>query len=171
MLNKEYYETIIAFLQTVGIPVHEQPLTETCFLPGIFLNRGTLLVDPNQLAYAGDLLHEAGHIAVMAPSARRERVGDAGADQGEEIAAHAWSYAAAVHCDIPPEIVFHEHGYQGSGSTMAGWYADGHWPGVPILAWVGLTGMPEHAGEMGKPKFPLMKAWVRQVEDPAQLVE
>lgn len=171
MFSKSHYETIVSFLETIGIPVHERKLMDTCFLPGIFMDRGKLLVDTRQLKYAGDMLHEAGHIAVMPPSARRERIGDAGADQAEEIAAHAWSYAAAVYCDIPPEAVFHEHGYQGNGSTMAGWYKDGHWPGVPILAWVGLTGMPEQHGELGRPKFPEMKAWMRQIEDPTQLID
>lgn len=52
----------------------------------------------------------------MPSSARRASIGDAGQDQGEEIAAHAWSYAAAIECGIPPDIVFHEHGYQGSGA-------------------------------------------------------
>ena len=169
MQHKEHYQTIVSFLRSIGIPVEERTLTQDCFLPGIFMDQGTLLVDPDKLAFAGDLLHEAGHLAVMPPSTRRTSVGDAGQDQGEEIAAHAWSYAAAVECGIPPDVVFHEHGYQGSGATMADWYDDGHWPGVPILAWVGLTGMPEQPGEMGQPKFPIMKAWLRQVEDPTEL--
>lgn len=169
MSEQDLYQTIVKFLEGIGIPVREQRIEEDTFLPGIFLERGALVVDPDNLAYPGDLLHEAGHIAVMAPSVRAELVKDAGADQGEEIAAHAWSYAAAVACGVPPRIVFHEHGYQGSGSTMAGWYDDGHWPGVPLLAWYGLTGMPGTGHRDGDPKFPQMKAWIRTVEDPTQL--
>ncbi len=169
MQDGDDYQRIVAFLNSIGIPVREATIEEDTFLPGIFLERGGLIVDREKLLYPGDLLHEAGHIAVMKPSERAIAVKDAGEDQGEEIAAHAWSYAAARACDLPPEIVFHENGYQGSGETMAGWYDDGHWPGVPLLAWMGLTGHPQYRQdqEAELPKFPDMKAWIRAVEDPS----
>lgn len=170
MQDDDLYHRIVAFLNKIGIPVIEADIEEETFLPGIFLERGCLTVDRDKLLYPGDLLHEAGHIAVMKPSERAIAAKDAGDDQAEEIAAHAWSYAAAKACGVPPEAVFHEHGYQDNGATMAGWYNDGHWPGVPILAWVGLTGMPGFEDEPhGQPKFPEMKAWIRQVDDPSQL--
>ena len=163
------FNAIVEFLNDIGIEVHEQPLPDDTFLSGIMLDRGRLLVDRTSLLHPGDLLHEAGHIAVMAPSQRQVRVGNAGDEQGEEIAAHAWSYAAAVACGVPPELVFHDDGYQGSGPHMASLYREGAWPGVPLLAWYGLTGMPcREDQEAEKPVFPDMKAWIRTIEDPSQ---
>lgn len=168
MNEREPYEAILGFLVNIDIPVREEPIDEETFLPGIYLDRGTLVIDRDKLAYPGDILHEAGHIAVMAPSIRAQLVKDAGADKGEEIAAHAWSYAAALACGIPPETVFHDHGYQGSGSHIASIYKEGAWPGVPLLAWYGLTEMPGPNRQETDPVFPEMKAWIRTVEDPSQ---
>ena len=43
---------------------------DVAFLPGIRLEQGALLVDESQLTYPGDLLHEAGHIAMTPPELR-----------------------------------------------------------------------------------------------------
>ncbi|NVJ69518.1 MAG: hypothetical protein HWE08_04145 [Alphaproteobacteria bacterium] len=166
MKPEEITAKITSFLHEIGIETIEKELPEDTFLPGIRLEYGALAYDPTRLKYPGDLLHEAGHIAVMTPSLRAECFADAGADQGEEIAAQAWSYAAAVACGIEPELVFHDSGYQGGGTHMAGIYRDGYSPGAPLLAWFGLTGMPDMEAP-GDPKFPAMKAWVRKVDDPS----
>ncbi|SDE08758.1 hypothetical protein [Kordiimonas lacus] len=160
-------EKITAFLNGIGIPVREGTLPDDTFLPGIRLEHGGLVYDPARMTYPGDLLHEAGHIAVMKPSQRQTCFADAGPEMGEEIAAQAWSYAAAIACGIEPEVVFHDHGYKGGGTHAASLYREGHWPGVPLLAWMGLTGMPEVEGPMAHPKFPEMKAWMRTAEDPS----
>ena len=57
-------------------------LPDACFLPGVRVDRGRLLVDEARLLYPGDLLHEAGHVAIMPAAERREREGDVGADLG-----------------------------------------------------------------------------------------
>lgn len=160
-------DTISAFLNSIGIPVTEETIEEETFLPGILMKNGGLAIDRTRLKYPGDMLHEAGHVAVMPPSARAKVSVNAGPDQGEEIAAMAWSYAAAIACGIDPELVFHNDGYQGGGDHLAGIYRDGHWPGVPLLAWMGLTGMPCMEGERALPRFPEMKAWIRVWEDPS----
>lgn len=161
-------EKITAFLNGIGIPVRAGTLPDDTFLPGIRLEHGGLVYDPARMTYPGDLLHEAGHIAVMKPSQRETCFADAGPEMGEEIAAQAWSYAAALACGLEPDVVFHDHGYKGGGSHLASLYDDGFWPGVPLLAWMGLTGMPEVEGEMAHPKFPEMKAWVRVWENPSE---
>ncbi|HLL45330.1 MAG TPA: hypothetical protein VK399_01415 [Longimicrobiaceae bacterium] len=89
-------------------------LPDACFLPGVRVDRGRLLVDEARLLYPGDLLHEAGHVAIMPAAERGEREGDVGADLDEEIGAIAWSYAAAVHLELDPAVVFHAHGYRGA---------------------------------------------------------
>ena len=60
-------DQMYAFLAEIGIPVSETTLSQSTFVPGILIDQGRLLVDPAKLLYPGDLLHEAGHIAVTLP--------------------------------------------------------------------------------------------------------
>ncbi|MEP7188409.1 MAG: hypothetical protein ABI901_04360 [Roseiflexaceae bacterium] len=77
--------TIVAFLRGIGLVVRSGRIPEQSFLPGIWINHGTLVVDEAGLSYPGDLLHEAGHLAVASPERRATIVGDAGADAAEEM--------------------------------------------------------------------------------------
>lgn len=72
------------------------------------MQQGPLIVDEAQLEYPGDLLHEAGHLAVLLPAERALCDGDVGPDAGAEMAAMGWSYAAALAAEIDPKIVLHE---------------------------------------------------------------
>ena len=169
-MNAEIYtDRIIAFLNDIGIPVELKDLPEGTFLPGVRIEHGGLAVDTARLSYPGDLLHEAGHIAVMPPSRRPEAFADAGADMGEEIAAQAWSYAAAKACDVPPEVVFHQHGYKGASNWLKEHYEGEHaFAGLPLLAWFRLTDMPAADPEqIPETPFPKMKAWLRAHDNPS----
>jgi hypothetical protein len=72
-------DRIIAFLDGVGVPVGRGEVAETSFLPGVRVQAGGLVVDPARLICPGDLLREAGHIAVT-PADRR-----AGTDEALEF--------------------------------------------------------------------------------------
>ncbi|HEY0150317.1 MAG TPA: hypothetical protein VGB70_15115, partial [Allosphingosinicella sp.] len=61
---------ILAFLARIGIAAETAAIAGGTFLPGIAVRRGTLAVDPERLVWPGDLLHEAGHIAVTDPARR-----------------------------------------------------------------------------------------------------
>ena len=61
---------IVTFLRGIGIEVRAAQLDHSTFLPGIEVDSGRLHVDEGKLIYPGDLLHEAGHLAV-APRALR----------------------------------------------------------------------------------------------------
>ena len=111
---------IIDFIKSIGIPVEFGEISpEQQFLPGMCIYNSGLLIDRASLKYPGDLLHEAGHIAVITPAKRVDIHGKAGSDsdedKGEEMMAIAWSYAAAKYLDIDPNIVFHAEGYKGGG--------------------------------------------------------
>src|ERR1700761_4669970 len=103
--------TIRAFLERIGIPVVVEPLPENTCLPGMTVRYGKLIVDPDRLGYPGDLLHDAGHIAVLSPDQRDTLESMPEGDGAQELATIAWSYAAAVEIDITLETLFHEHGY------------------------------------------------------------
>jgi hypothetical protein len=103
-------EKISAFLNEIGIPCRQGTVPAETLLPGIFLERGQLTYDAKRLAYPGDLLHEAGHIATTAPSLRSDMTGNLDVGAGNEMASIAWLFAAGFHLGLEPEVVFHADG-------------------------------------------------------------
>src|SRR3954447_25613162 len=97
-------EKLAAFVREIGIEVWAEALDAPTFLPGLDIRGGAILVDETRLTYPRDILHEAGHIAAADPATRKTApISDA----GDEMAASAWSYAAARKLEIDPAIVFH----------------------------------------------------------------
>ncbi|RAK66834.1 hypothetical protein DLM85_11535 [Hymenobacter edaphi] len=139
--------------------VREAPVPADSFLPGLRIESGGLVVDRQRLLYPGDILHEAGHLAVV-PAAVRAGLGPNIAHyrtpdeaQGDEIVAQLWSYAAAVALDLSPAVVFHADGYHGHGQWFTETYQRGQYPGLPLLVWMGLTTTEE---------FPRLTRWLRE---------
>ena len=126
------------------------------FLPGILLDRGGLLYDESQLTYPGDLLHEAGHVAMAPAELRASMSGSidvAGLDlDALEIAAAPWSYAAALACEIDPALVFHAGGYRGQSAGLLRNFALGVPLGAHLLVEAGLT---------TSALYPQMLRWLR----------
>jgi hypothetical protein len=150
---------LAAFVRDIGIDVRAATFEEPTFLPGLDICRGSLRVDEEKLAYPGDILHEAGHIAVADPAERRQE--KLSPSPGDEMAAMAWSYAAAVHLGVDPKVVFHTGGYGGGGPAYAAQFAAGHYVGVPLFQLYDMTVEPRHAARHGVAPFPHMLRWVR----------
>ena len=150
-------ERIAAFVRGIGIDVRAEPLPEGTFLPGLDIRHGVVVVDEEKLAYPGDLLHEAGHVAVAPPEQRRDPV--LSPNDGDEMAALAWSYAAARHLGLDAGVVFHSHGYKGDGPWLAETFSNGGTIGVPLLQWYGMTADPAAARDVEP--YPHMLRWVR----------
>jgi hypothetical protein len=151
---------ILAFLESVAIAVAMERLEEETFLPGLGVRDGILVVDPERLEWPGDLLHEAGHIAVTEPGAR-PRLSAIVSDPGEEMAAIAWSYAAAVEIGLDPAILFHEGGYRGGSRAMIDNFTAGRDVGVPMLQYFGMSaGRAQTAPPDARP-YPHMERWLR----------
>jgi hypothetical protein len=153
--------TIVAFLRGIGIEVRTAELAGGTFLPGLAIDHGTLVYDPQRLAHPGDLLHEAGHIAFAPPATRASLTGHATSDLGEELAAIAWSWAALVHLRLDPELLFHAGGYQGSARAFIDNFREGRFVGVPMLEW---AGMAEEKNRRRDPPvaYPRMLKWLRE---------
>ena len=119
------------------------------------------MVDHAAIKYPGDLLHEAGHLAVI-PTVERaqlhENVGDNG---GFEMAAIAWSYAASLHLGLAPSVVFHQNGYRGGADSLIENFTQRRYIGVPILTWRGLADAPSQ-DESGTHGYPAMKRWLAE---------
>ena len=152
---------IVAFLHEIGIEVRTGAVPDGTFLPGILVDGETLVVDEAKLKYPGDLLHEAGHLAV-APSEQRKRLyNDVSKNAGDEIATLAWSWAALKHLELEPEVVFHPNGYKGESEWLIETFSSGGGLGVPLLQWMGMTAEPHKAAEVGMEPFPKMAKWLR----------
>lgn len=159
--RQDVLDRIFAFLREIGLRVELGIVPSTAFLPGIQMVREGLRVDPEALLYPGDLLHEAGHLAVMTPERRAEEFPNSN-EPAEEMGAMAWSYAAAVHVGVPPEVVFHENGYRGHGRILLQGFEAGNRIGLPFLWWIGLT-TPDLPGEPSI--YPRMLRWLRGGEE------
>ncbi|PZX56586.1 class I SAM-dependent methyltransferase [Algoriphagus chordae] len=146
---------ILDFLQEIGIPTKSQKLEKT-FLPGIKIDKGILLYDPENLLYPGDLLHEAGHIALMTEEERKIIIGNVkeyrSPGQDDEMAVMLWSYAALKYLNLSPEVVFHPDGYKGDANMLIASYESADYKGLPLLVWMELCESSE---------FPKMRKWLR----------
>ena len=157
--------TIAGFLTEIGINVRSAEIDEPTFLPGVTIEKGKLVVSESKLAFPGDLLHEAGHIAVTSPDDRANLDGTITLPDSEgggyEMAAIAWSYAAALHLGIDLSILFHENGYKGGSHALIDNFSTGRYIGVPVLQWVGMTLDEQSAKESGIEPYPHMLKWIR----------
>ena len=152
--------SIVKFLNAIGIDVREGALHHSTFLPGVEVVAGTLVYDESELTYPGDLLHEAGHLALMSPMLRHGAAGELKHPdpQSAEAAVIAWSYAAALHMGLDPGVVLHSGGYQGRSSALLQMYGLGVYPGVGALIEYGMTGSGDSEP---KERFPAMLKWLR----------
>jgi hypothetical protein len=152
--------TIVEFLRGIGLDVREGELEGRTFTPGIQIRHGGIVYDEAALSQPGDLLHEAGHLAIVPPERRAAMHIDAGKSPAEEMAAIAWSFAAAVQLDLDPALVFHGDGYRGGGAALVENFVEGRYIGVPMLQWLRLTADEKHAADLGVPPFPHMLEWL-----------
>jgi hypothetical protein len=152
---------IAGFLVSIGLQVGVSHSLTNPFLPGIEIQNGVLLFDESTLLYPGDLLHEAGHLAMLPPSQRAHANENMGDNGGLEMAAIAWSYAAALHLGIEPAVVFHEAGYRGGSKAILENFTAGRYFGVPLLEWAGLTATGKNAKALGVEPYPAMQRWLR----------
>jgi hypothetical protein len=156
---------IIDFLKLAGIEIILQPIDHPGFLPGLQLINGKLVIDNEKLLYPGDILHEAGHLATMPPGIR-ETMNDTllndDLNQGGEMMALAWSYAACVYLDMDPHIVFHQAGYKGESENIIKNFTEGRFLGLPLLQWVGMAYDEQRAKELNFSPYPNMVRWLRE---------
>ncbi len=157
-------DVCIPFLNSLGIPTIYSEINKACFLPGFLIKNGGIVIDLNKLLYPGDILHEAGHIAVV-PAAERALLTNeiillSKNREAEEMMAIAWSYAACLHLHLDPLIVFHENGYHGNGESIIENFQAGRFFGVPTLQWCNMTTESRYARK-GDIVSPEMKKWLR----------
>jgi len=165
MFQNPLTKRIAEFLTAIGIPVVATQLGDECFLPGIGIESGKLLVDEKKLKYPGDLLHEAGHLAVAPGEVRPGLTGEVVIPDADmnvvEVQATAWAYAAIRHLDLDPSVLFHEGGYRGMSQGLIFTYGVGVYPGANRLQEISMTAVGEMARKSGIPPYPHMLKWIR----------
>ncbi|BFM45014.1 hypothetical protein CFS9_36550 [Flavobacterium sp. CFS9] len=156
---------ILSFLTEIGIDVVEKKLNDT-FLPGLDLGPNCVIIDYVKLLYPGDILHEAGHLAVTPASDRKlvgtEKMASDWPTEAEEMGAILWSFAACTHLKLPLELVFHPNGYKNDSEWLISNFTTGNYIGLPFLEWIGLALGSDRAEKEGKPAFPMMLKWIRE---------
>ncbi|UZK68992.1 hypothetical protein OKW76_13315 [Sphingomonas sp. S1-29] len=149
---------IAAFLDTIGIALVAGEIDRDTFLPAMTIRSGAVVYDPQRLTNPGDLLHEAGHVALTEPPLRATLC-EVSTSPAEEMGAIAWSYAAAVRIGIDPALVFRADGYRGGGNWIAEAFAAGTPIGLPMLQWLGMAAGADAAD--AHTRYPHMLRWLR----------
>lgn len=166
MAHAAHYRPILDFLAGIGLPVSEAPLPPDTFLPGIVIRDGGLIVDPDRLQWPGDLLHEAGHLAVLPPALRARASDDLAEEQdvahAGEQEAMAWAWAAVQAIGLPPDVLMHEGGYHGQSAAVLQMYAVGIVPGLRGLCESGMTAARGFTPDPGDVQYPRMLRWLRE---------
>jgi hypothetical protein len=153
-------ETFHDFLEEIGIVLREGEVPSDSFLPGVCIHSGSVVYDRNTLLYPGDILHEAGHIAVT-DSSKRDNISGNVAEvnsgkSAEEQAVLLWTWAAINKIGIPPEVVFHPAGYKNESDSLIEDFESGEYEGLDLLVWMKMTRSSEERGG-----FPQMTNWLR----------
>jgi hypothetical protein len=166
MFDLPITQKIAEFLLDIGLKLEARSIHEDTFLPGILIKSGAMIVDEAKLKYPGDLLHEAGHLALAPPELRPfldDKVEMPGFDIDKiEAGTIAWSYAAGLHLGLEPEDVFHA-GYTGGGqANLLTSYSFGVYVGANVLGESGMAANgPAAAHLRGVEPYPKMLKWVR----------
>jgi hypothetical protein len=152
-------ERLVAFVRGIGIEVRIVTLPEKTVLPGLDIRHGAILVDEARMTHPGDILHEAGHLAVTDPAERNAP--QLSPTPAEEMTSIAWSYAALRHLALDPAMVFHEDGYKGEAQSIIDNFTAGRYFGVPMLQFYGMAIEPRRAAAMSAEPYPHMLRWLR----------
>ncbi|NQX40264.1 hypothetical protein SAMN05421820_105141 [Pedobacter steynii] len=161
--NQRIIDAIVTFLREIGLEVLLERHEGDSFLPGIRIKTGGLSIDPSQVLYPGDILHEAGHLATVTYAVRCKLDGelpDIDLHRGAELMSLAWSYAACLKLEIPPHVVFHQDGYKGDGDHLIRNFEDGIYIGLPMLQYQQMAYDEKNAGILNVKSFPYMQNWI-----------
>jgi hypothetical protein len=152
-------ERLVAFVRSIGIDVRTATLQEKTVLPGLDIRHGAILLDEVRMTHPGDILHEAGHLAVTDPLKRDAP--QLSPTPAEETASIAWSYAALRHLNLDPAVVFHDDGHKDESASLIENFTAGRYFGVPLLQYYGMAVEPSRAADAGAEPYPDMLRWLR----------
>lgn len=175
---------VVTFLQAIGLPVEWVDHWDgESFMDLVRIQHGGLVVQKE--AAVADVLHEAGHLAVVPAPYRTwihddvdvglERMLDAietlaldpddalpkAAMQAGEAEATAWAWAAGVHLGLAPHTIIADSDYQGMGQSLRVALGRGCDPGIRGLCRAGFCGQGSLAAQRGLPVYPALAFWLQ----------
>lgn len=162
------------FVASLGISIEIVPGVSG-FLPGIRIVDGGLEYDPNVTSSA-DILHEAGHLAVLPARYRADAQSDIddmisgmldhasqhytidspelrAAMQSGECEATAWAFAAGKHLGLSPTETIEPNGYEGDGLGVH--------RNLELKAYLGINGLIHGGMCQSRREFPTLTRWLQ----------
>jgi len=162
-MSESSFSKIARFIRDIGLDLEFRPIDTPTFLPGIHIENGVVQADPEKLLYPGDLLHEAGHLALLPSEERKKITGNVEPGDNKqnslEMGVICWTWAAILHLDIDPTVVFHKAGYHGASNYYIQMFSTGQFIGLPVLQWMELCKHQSDTSDLEP--FPHMVKWIR----------
>lgn len=171
----------LAFLNNIGLTCHLKP-GATGFLDGLYIQNGELFVDPRCIV--SNLLHEAGHLAILPGRIRHfanndldamesiimEHIDFSNPDslesravlQSGDTEATAWAFAAGLAIGLTPEAIIPDDHYDGEGASTRTTLRQTRYPGINGLAAAGFCVIrPALEKHFGLPTYPKLAKWLQ----------
>lgn len=196
--NREWCLAILDFLNGIGIVARAVPpsaaMSQT-FTPHVLIRNGQIDADIENV-FPGDILHEAGHVAVIPAPFRPLASGNLSAAfkamhsyldenprglqtypedpicrailQCSDTEATAWQYAAAIEVGLPEHLLFPEGSYQGYAEENLTRLKDSQHFGINGLQAAGWTVLRAFpsSSRAMPPVFPKLAFWLHPAELP-----
>lgn len=180
----------VAFLKEIGLPVTvDATLRGEAFFERVQIEAGSLRVHPEALV--SDVLHEAGHLAVV--PARWRHLIDGNVDEGiqrmfeeadrldlppdgpesrallqaGEAEATAWAWAAGKHLGFPDDTIIRDSDYSNEGPWIRRGLALDEYLGINGLCYAGFCGRGLLGRRKKLPIYPNLAFWLQ--DGPAPL--
>lgn len=175
-------EKVINFLNSIGIEtILKQQTKYKGFLSDILIQDGILYINENTTI--SDLLHEAGHLAVLHPKYRKLASGNISKvvckmmneipfNQTEfnkymyceDLSATAWAYAVGKYLNLPDDVIITAKNYDNAGKDILECLRCGSYFGITELMHAGFcVCKPRHnlSRLIPLPVYPTLSKWLQ----------
>jgi hypothetical protein len=179
-MTTDHLSATVDFLRSIGLELIEDE-NASGFLETVRIENGKLYYQPG-VTKPANLLHEAGHVAVI-PAFYRPKAGahiddlisemceDMSADlaanpdlnpdaphlisimQSGETEATAWAFAAGRAIGLPDEVIIEDEDYDGEGASIR--------LGLALNCYLGINGMVRGGMCESVRAYPSMKKWLQ----------
>jgi hypothetical protein len=176
---------LLEFLNKIGLETifsNDNNLFEKTFLKNVSIKNGVLFV--NNKTKTSNLLHEAGHLAVLHPDYRKlvnnnlstilkkaiteiDFMQECNAKYGycEEVCATAWAYAVGVYLEFKEKDIIEKLQYQNAGNDIFFDLENKTYIGIKQLQYAGFCVQYESAKQLTQfadlPVYPQLKTFLQ----------
>lgn len=178
-------QSVVSFLNSIGLKTtitQDMSFFQKTFIKNILIKDGELLI--NNKTTISDLLHEAGHLAILHPQYRKlannnisgvlkKMIMEINVLQKEnqkyqyceDECATAWAYAVGVHLQLQDKIIIHKKQYQNTGADVIFGLKHNCHRGIKELQYAGFCVQRSSAKLLEEfadlPVYPQLAKWVQ----------